>query len=48
MRLSEKYISKSENEAHADQTKKILSDDAFAICEFIEKLAEIINMRRLN
>ena len=34
MKLSDKYTSKTANEPK----KKIISDDAYAICEFLEEL----------
>ena len=34
--LKDKYISNAENSKKPDLTKVVLSDDAFALCEFIE------------
>lgn len=43
MKLEEKYISHSASAETPDATKTTLSDDAFAICEFIEQLKEMVD-----
>jgi len=48
MKLKEKYISKTENDKKPDIKKIILSDDAYAICEFIEMLIVKIEQTRLK
>lgn len=48
MKLEEKYISKSVNEKTPDITKTILTDDAFAICEFIEYLKGAVDLLRIK
>ena len=46
MTLQEKYISEKENAEKADATKVVLSNDAYAVCEFLEKLMmQIANWR---
>ena len=48
MKLKEKYISKTENTANPDPKKTELSNDAYAICEFIENLINKIEQTRLG
>lgn len=48
MKLQEKYISSTENSKTPDATKTVLSDDAFAVCEFIEHLVNKIEHARLS
>lgn len=48
MILQEKYISLAENTKAPDITKTELSNDAYAICEFIEKLVNKIEHARLS
>lgn len=48
MKLEEKYISTSENNAKPDETKIILTNEAYAICEFLEKLILETNATRLR
>jgi hypothetical protein len=36
--INEKYTSESEKEKEENKNKKVLSDDAFAICETVEEL----------
>lgn len=45
MKLDEKYISKTENDKKPDVKKKVISDEAFAICEFLENLTHQIRIR---
>ena len=45
-KLSEKYIPTSEKSKPENKDKKVLSDDAFAICEFIEHLINKIEHTR--
>jgi ATP-dependent Clp protease adapter protein ClpS len=44
MILKEKYISSWENSEKPDAARIILSNDAYAICEFIEKLMNTMRM----
>jgi hypothetical protein len=46
MELSEKYVNESEKLLPENKDKKILSDDAFAVCEFIELLINKIEHTR--
>jgi hypothetical protein len=47
-KLSEKYVSNSEKEKPENKSKKVLSDDAFAVCEFIEHLINKIEHARMS
>jgi len=47
MRLNKKYAKISDTEAEK-KDKIVISDESFAICEFIERLADKIEQARLN
>lgn len=42
--LKEDYTSISEKDKPGNKNKKVISDDAFAVCDFLEKLLRV--MRR--
>ena len=46
MRLSDKYVKESERAGSPE--KKAISDDSFAICEFLEKLTDKIEHARIS
>lgn len=48
MELSSKYAPLSEKDKLENKDKKILSDDAYAICEFIEILTKRIEHVRTS
>lgn len=48
MKVQNKYISTSENAKKEDKTKKVLSDEAYAICEFLEDLKVSFDAMRLH
>ena len=39
-KLKDKYISETDSKETIETNKKIISDDAFAVCEFLEDLSE--------
>ena len=47
MTVEERYISESENTKNPDLTKTLLSNDAYAVCDLIEKLSDQIRRSKL-
>jgi len=48
MKLIEKYCPDSEKTKPENENKKVLSDDGYAICEFIESLINKIEHTRVS
>ena len=46
MTLKDKYISKSDKDKEPSSTKSEISDDAYAICMFMEMLANEIGRQQ--
>jgi hypothetical protein len=42
MKIEEKYCANSEKEKAENKNKKVLSDDAYAVCEFVEELTKSV------
>lgn len=43
--LKERYTRMSEKDRAGNQQKKVISDDAFAVCEFIEEFTDEIRRK---
>lgn len=48
MELTDKYISEKDNALKPDLTKTAITNDAFAICEFINHLIKQIEKTRVR
>ena len=48
MKFDEKYINTTENKVKEDKSKVLLSDDAYAIVEFIDLLIKKVEHLRLS
>lgn len=48
MNLNSKYTTESEKTKPENKDKKVLTDDAFAVCEFLEELNNSIERVKLS